>query len=136
MSEEKRAFLDLEAPPAVVEREPVGDRPPNHDNNPPFPEDHLILSLINLVCCCPWLAIAALIKGSHVKVLHAGGFYRQARESSKAAFLINVVGIVLGTISHIGLGILFFLYFSALFYQKNHEMAGNHYGTPTPQTMA
>ncbi|XP_065890593.1 proline-rich transmembrane protein 1-like [Dysidea avara] len=66
----------------------IADRPPNY----------LALSLVNLLCCCFPIGIAALIYSLRVDSEYSAGNYQEARRASNTARSLNIAGITVGII--------------------------------------
>jgi hypothetical protein len=70
-----------------------------------------------------------------VKVLHAGGFYRQAADTSRVVRLTNLVGIVLGTLLQLVMGTMMLVYMLVVFKTVREMRTDTRtYYTTSPRT--
>ncbi|XP_067937570.1 proline-rich transmembrane protein 1-like isoform X2 [Watersipora subatra] len=60
------------------------------------PNSFMALSVLNMLCCCLLLGMVAVHKSTEVKTALLQGNVSKARRESKAAFYINIIGIVCG----------------------------------------
>lgn len=64
----------------------------------PRPDNHLVWSILNTICCCLPLGILAIVKSNEVNRLYDAGDYAAAEESASTASTINIVCAVLAIV--------------------------------------
>ncbi|XP_065891249.1 synapse differentiation-inducing gene protein 1-like [Dysidea avara] len=62
------------------------------------PPNHLALSLVNLICCCFPIGIAALSYSLSVDAKFRAGNYEEAKRASNTVRSLNIVGFTVGSI--------------------------------------
>ncbi|KAG8569943.1 hypothetical protein GDO81_014602 [Engystomops pustulosus] len=67
----------------------------------PLYKDHLSWSIVNMICCCLPLGIAALVFSIQTKDAIHRQDYPAAAQRSRSAYIINIVALVLGLCIHI-----------------------------------
>lgn len=60
--------------------------------------DYLVLSIFNALCCCMGFGIAALIFSVKTRSANQAGNAYEARDYSKTARLLNIIGISIGCV--------------------------------------
>lgn len=64
----------------------------------PRPDNHLVWSILNTICCCIPLGIWAIVKSNDVNRFYDAGDYEAAEEAAKAASGINTFSAVIAII--------------------------------------
>lgn len=67
------------------------------------PDNHLVWSILNTICCCLPLGIWAIVTSNDVNRLYDAGRYKEAEEAADKASTINITSAVIA-------GIIWILY--------------------------
>ena len=88
-------------------------------------DDYLCCSIFNLLCCCFWLGIPALIFSIKAREKYRLGLLNEATSDAKLAKKFNTIGIVLGSILLVlGLviNIIYFVWIAGMITKAAEEM--------------
>ncbi|XP_056400023.1 dispanin subfamily A member 2b-like [Hyla sarda] len=83
--------------------------------HPPPPSDHLVWSIMNLICCCMPLGLAALIFSIKTRNAHYENDAPLAAGHSHTAKALNIAATVIGMVIII---IFLAIYFAVIFHFK------------------
>jgi hypothetical protein len=86
----KYSFLDTNR--INVIEQPKSSRFLHH----PEEKDYLFCSFFNLVCCCIWLGIPAVIYSTRARDYYKRGDYDGGRVQASCAKIYNIIGIGVG----------------------------------------
>lgn len=73
------------------------------------PANHMAISILVLILCCPLTGIYSVIKSAAVDNLWTEGRYMEAKSASDCALYGNIVGLILGFL----IGIIYFFVIAA-----------------------
>ncbi|MBC2840011.1 CD225/dispanin family protein [Robiginitalea sp. SC105] len=74
------------------------------ENQPPKPNNYLVLAIICTVCCCLPAGIVSIVYAARVNETYARGEYTLAEQYSSSARTWGIVGLVIG-----GIGVIIYL---------------------------
>ncbi|XP_077983582.1 dispanin subfamily A member 2b-like [Glandiceps talaboti] len=107
--DEKSDLLKNELPPYTTSEVHVGDMPqPPELRAMPIgsiqstiaepPNDYMVWSILNCLCCCWILGLIAIFKSNEVKTALEKGDMHQAQEASQSAKGLNIAATIAGLV--------------------------------------
>jgi hypothetical protein len=72
----------------------------------PKPNNYIAFSVFNMLCCCFFLGLGALVRGLNVDSHYHAGRYEEAKRASVQARNLNIAGVVFGLIAYVAIIVL------------------------------